>query len=579
MRYQVLRYFLTPYKWVYGGILVVMLCASILESLSLAAFFPVFSSIVGHSAHGGEGVLRLMTDAVMLLPFSDPIVAASLFLIGLYLLKAVFIVLREGLTANASGRVLQDVKNRMMQKYAGAHYQFFLDSKQGDLIYNTLSAPHKVALMLLRVPQMLAEFLKILAISFVLVFVSPFVTFTLMLLALGYYVAVHYLSARVSYHLGKGRATASAEQTVIANEFLTGIRHIITFRTAKEWLERFKRETEMFSRLYAKDLLWLAIPKNLMEFSAVALMLGFLLFLRLLGGEGFTPVLPKLGVFAIALVQLLPAITNFGRMRMELVGTLPEAELVYLSLTQPMPRLKDGTQVLKSFEKAIVFENASFAYETRDILLDSVNLTIEKGKVTAIVGSSGAGKTTLINLILGFYETSGGRVTIDGLPLQEYKLETWLSKIGFVSQDPFIYHSTVANNILFGRNGHSMDSVLRAARIANAHGFITELPQGYDTIVGDRGMKLSGGQQQRIAIARAILDDPELLMLDEATSSLDSVSERVVQEAIDNVAKDRTVLIIAHRLSTIRYADKIIVLDKGQVVEEGSHRELISICL
>jgi len=206
-----------------------------------------------------------------------------------------------------------------------------------------------------------------------------------------------------------------------------------------------------------------------------------------------------------------------------------------------------------------------------------VNLTIEKGKVTAIVGSSGAGKTTLINLILGFYETSGGRVTIDGLPLQEYKLETWLSKIGFVSQDPFIYHSTVANNILFGRNGHSMDSVLRAARIANAHGFITELPQGYDTIVGDRGMKLSGGQQQRIAIARAILDDPELLMLDEATSSLDSVSERVVQEAIDNVAKDRTVLIIAHRLSTIRYADKIIVLDKGQVVEEGSHRELISI--
>ena len=575
MRYQVLFYFLRPYRYLYGGILVVMLCASVLESLSLAAFFPVFSSVVGESGQEVGGILRFIMEAVKLMPFSDPIVAAAVFLAGLYGLKAVFTVLREGLVANASGRVLYDTKNRMMERYADTHYQFFLKSKQGSLIYNSLSAPHKVALLLLRVPQMSAELLKILAIIFVLVFVSPFVTLALILLGVGYYLAVHYLSSKVSYHLGKGRATASAEQTVITSEFLTGIRHIVTFGAAKEWLERFRRENRTFSQLYAKDLLWLAVPKSLMEFSAVAVLLGLLLFLQLLGSQSLAATLPQLGVFAIALVQILPAITSFGRMRMELLGTLPEAELVYQSLTGPMPRRKDGTEVLQSFERAIVFENVSFAYEERDILLNGVNLTIEKGKVTAIVGSSGVGKTTLINLILGLFEPLSGGITIDGVLLQEYKLQSWLSKIGFVSQDPFIYHSSVADNIFFGRNGHSIESVIKAAKIANAHGFISELPDAYDTIVGERGMKLSGGQQQRIAIARAILDDPEVLILDEATSSLDSISEKLVQEAIDNVSRNRTVVIIAHRFSTIRYADKIVVLHEGRVVEEGSHQELM----
>ncbi len=575
MQYQVLFYFLRPYKYVYGGILVVMLCASILESLSLAAFFPMFSSVLGESGQGVGGFLGFITSAVKIVPFSDPIVAASVFLMGLYGLKAIFITVREGLIANASGKVLYDIKNRMMQEYTHADYQFFLDSKHGDMIYTTLSAPHKVALLLLRVPQMAAELLKILAITFVLVFVSPFVTLALALLGVGYYLAVHYLSARVSYHLGKGRATAAAEQTVIASEFLSGIRHIITFRSIRGWLERFERENQTFSRLYSKDLIWLAIPKSLMELSAVVLLLGLLVFLRVVNPLSFTASLPSIGVFAMALVQLLPAITSFGRMRMELLGVLPDAELVYHSLIGSVPRRPDGTKALRSFEKAIVFKNVSFAHKGNDVLLKNLNLTFEKGKVTAIVGPSGAGKTTLINLILGLFEPTEGRIIIDGKPFQEYELETWLNKIGFVSQDPFIYHSSVAENILFGRNGHSMESVIKAAIMANAHGFISEMPERYETIVGDRGMKLSGGQQQRIAIARAILDEPEVLILDEATSSLDSASEKLVQEAINNVTRERTVLIIAHRLSTIRYSDKIIVLDDGHIIEEGTHQELM----
>jgi ABC-type multidrug transport system fused ATPase/permease subunit len=283
-----------------------------------------------------------------------------------------------------------------------------------------------------------------------------------------------------------------------------------------------------------------------------------------------------MGVFAVALMRLLPALLSLGATRMGFMSNLPGVEQTYRAITSPLPQRSDGNLALESFERAIVFENVSFAHKRRETLLQDMDLTFEKGQVTAIAGPSGAGKTTIINLILGLFQPTKGKITVDGIPLQDIKQETWLSKIGFVSQDPFTYHTTIAENILFGRNEHSRESVIQAAKIANAHGFISELPQGYDTVVGDRGMTLSGGQQQRLAIARAMLGSPEILIFDEATSSLDSLSETLVQEAIDSVSIDRTVIIIAHRFSTIEHADKIIVLDNGRVVEQGPHQELLS---
>jgi len=241
-----------------------------------------------------------------------------------------------------------------------------------------------------------------------------------------------------------------------------------------------------------------------------------------------------------------------------------------------VPRRHEGDREMDSFQESIAFKAVSFAYPNREPLFKDVSLEFEKGKVTAIVGASGSGKTTIVNLILGLFEPTRGSITIDGMSLKEFKQESWLGKIGFVSQEPFTFHSTIADNIRFGRNGHSTESLVEAAKIANAHGFISELPQGYDTEVGERGMKLSGGQQQRLAIARAVLAGPEILVFDEATSSLDSISEKLVQEAIDKVSSNRTAIIIAHRLSTVRNADKIIVLAGGEMVEEGTHQELLS---
>ena len=574
MRLRVIGYFLAQYKFLYGTILVLTLFASVLESLSLAAFLPLFSTLLDDSEREG-GILGIMDSMLELLPFSDRIVSACVLIICIFLLKTVFTLAREALIAYSSGRVLYDVKNRTLGRYANAHYEFILDNKQGTLIYNTLQAPQYVAHLLLIIAKINAEFLKVVAVLVVLGFISLYATLALIGLGVVYFLGIHYISNRVTYTLGQGRANAGTELTVIANEFLNGIRQITIFDTARSWLSRFDGHNRTYSEVHAKNLVWLTIPKSLMELTAIVLMMGFLLILWFFSQDTFTSTLPKLGVFAIAMVQLLPALTAIGRMRMEMMGDLPDVELSYHSLVDPVPRTKDGSKVLASFDQAIMFEDVSFAYKGRDSLLDHVNMTFEKGKVTAIVGPSGGGKTTLINLILGLFEPTEGFISVDGLPLRQYKAESWLSKIGFVSQDSFIYNSTVAENIDFGRNGHSTESIINAARIANAHGFISELPQGYDTIVGDRGMKLSGGQQQRIAIARAILNQPEILIFDEATSSLDSVSEKLVQQAIDNVARERTVIIIAHRLSTVRGANKIIVLDEGRVIEQGSHAELL----
>jgi ABC-type multidrug transport system fused ATPase/permease subunit len=575
MRYQVLLEFFKPYKLRYAIILVLTLVSSVLASLSLAAFFPLFSSILGESASDQGSILSFITDLSDFMPFSDPTVAAAALLVALFLAKNAANMMREAVIAYASGKVLFDAKDKILSRYAGARYQFFLDTNHGSLIYNGLVATHTLANLLLAVPNMVADLAKILAIVVILAFISPLAAVALGILGISYFGIAHLLSIKVSYQVGKGKTEAYSEQTTVTNEFLNGIRQIMIFRTSQRWLSRFRVENRKHSSLFIKESVWLAVPKNLLEFTAIVVMLGFVLVLKSTSPDTFATALPILGVYAMALIQLLPAIASVGRTRMQVMASMADAELVHHSMVGPIPQYTDGDKAMESFERSVSFEDLTFAHKGREPLLQGVDLTFEKGKVTALVGPSGAGKTTIINLILGLFEPSGGRVTIDDLSLQDYQIKTWLGRIGFVSQEPFIFHASIAENIAFSRSGYSRECIIKAAEIANAHGFIAEFPEGYDTVVGEHGMKLSGGQQQRVAIARAVLDEPEVLIFDEATSSLDSISERLVQEAIETASKDRTVIMIAHRLSTIRHADKIIVLDQGRVAEQGTHQELL----
>ena len=235
-----------------------------------------------------------------------------------------------------------------------------------------------------------------------------------------------------------------------------------------------------------------------------------------------------------------------------------------------------GRLELPRIAQSVTFDDVTFHYESQSVpALNDINLTIRAGEMVALVGSSGSGKTTLVNLIPRFYEPTAGRILIDGVDIQSYTLRSLRSQIGMVSQDVVLFDDSIRNNIAFGREDATDEDIIQAARLAYAHDFVERLPQGYETVVGEKGVKLSGGERQRVAIARAILRDPPLLILDEATSALDTESERVVQLALANLMKNRTTVVIAHRLSTIQQADRIMVLARGSIVEVGTHDELL----
>jgi subfamily B ATP-binding cassette protein MsbA len=238
---------------------------------------------------------------------------------------------------------------------------------------------------------------------------------------------------------------------------------------------------------------------------------------------------------------------------------------------------KPGARRLKGFGQTIVFDSVTFRYPTapNGFLLDRIQLEVRAGEIVALVGPSGAGKTTLANLVPRFYDVTGGAVLVDGTDVRDLELASLRGNIGIVSQDPFLFNDTVANNIRYGRPQAREEEVQAAARNAMAEEFILQLPEGFDTVVGERGVKLSGGQRQRLAIARALLKNAPILILDEATSHLDTESERLVQHALANLMAGRTVVVIAHRLSTVRRADKIVVLDQGRIAEIGTHEELV----
>jgi len=575
MQYRPVLYFFGQFKLIYGAIVVLIFVGAALESISVAAFFPVIASVISDSPNDTTGILGFARDVVDALPFSDPVIGASFLLIGACVAKGLTILMRDGLINYGGAKVTYKVKKEVMDRYAGANYQFFLDNKQGDLIFNSTHAPIAVGTLLTLGPQMLALFGKLISLGVLLVLVFPLAALGFAILGITYYICVHFLSIKLSWRYSQNTVQAHSEQTVVVNEFVSGIHQVLIFNAARHWLRRFDRENKKWSDNRAKHLNVMVIPRPVMEVLAISLLLGVVLVLRETASGNVAEIIPTIGVLAVAMAQILPAVTSFGQFRMQFVSAMPTVDLAYRAIKDPVPTPPDGAHTLESFQREISFDHLSFTHKGRLPLINDISVTFPRGEATAIVGASGSGKSTFINLILGIFQPTEGKITVDGIPLSDIKIESWLDKIGTVSQDTFIYHSTIEENIRFGREEYSRELVVQAAEIANAHGFITEFPEGYDTIVGDQGMKLSGGQQQRLAIARAMLSSPEILILDEATSSLDSISEKQVQEAIDNVAQNRTVIIVAHRLSTVMNADNIIVLDDGAVVEQGTHEELL----
>ncbi len=378
----------------------------------------------------------------------------------------------------------------------------------------------------------------------------------------------------------KALSAANLENTVTLNaqtqDVLGGLRLVRSFG-AENWAKgTINGLVDRTMDLVRRGLVWQSVISPMVDTVAMVTVAMGLVAMSLVLGERMADVMPSLLLLMFVLVRLMPRISQLNSLRGTLHGLWPSIRFTVDFLDQPAStRHGSGRQPIGRFKGRIQFRNVSKTYVPgeRPAIVD-LDLTIERGQTVAFVGQSGAGKSTVIDLLLGLREPSAGEILIDGKPLSDIDKDAWRRLLGVVDQDPFLFHTTIRDNIAFIREDASDADVVAAARVAHAHEFIERLAQGYDTVVGDRGYRLSGGQRQRIALARALLRDPEILILDEATSDLDSLSEHFIQDALEAFGSRRTVILVAHRLSTVRKADVIFVLHEGRLVERGTHDQL-----
>ena len=384
--------------------------------------------------------------------------------------------------------------------------------------------------------------------------------------------------------IGKSLKKDSKEgQTRLANiianieETISGLRIIKAFNAINYTNEKFEEQNEGYSKLlrFVHRKRDLSSPMSeLLSAIVISVVLWFGSTLILSGNTTITAA--NFIVYIIVFSQIIPPAKSFSHGFYNLQKGMASAERVFEILdADELIYQKDNAKNITEFKDSIKYNNVYFRYGKDDVLKD-VNLSIDKGKMIALVGESGGGKSTMVDLLSRFYDVCDGSITIDGVDIRDYKINDLRALMGIVSQESILFNDTVHNNIAFGMHNATREEVIEAAKVANAHEFIMNLENGYDTCIGDRGMNLSGGQRQRLSIARAVLKNPPILILDEATSSLDTESEKLVQDALAKVMSNRTSIVIAHRLSTIQDADEIVVLAKGHIVEQGKHDELIA---
>lgn len=480
----------------------------------------------------------------------------------------------------AASRLKVDVtKNMRMDIFDNVsklHIGFFSDQRKGDLISRFTNDVMEVENSVVNsLKYVLKEPVTIIVYFGVLFFISPQLTiFTLIVLPL-----TGGVLAEIIKRLKK-KAKQSQEAlgriVNILDETFGGMRVVKAFNARKFILKKIEQETSYHRKVN------LSIARKNELASPVSETLGVIIVAVILfyGGSlvlsNNSSLAPEefivfVGIFA-SVIQ--PAKNFSNGITSVQKGTVSAQRIFDLIDITPAIQNKPDAKPVHDFKDSIEFENVSFAYE-KDFVLKNINLKVEKGRTIALVGPSGGGKSTLADLVPRFYDPTSGEVLLDGVSLKDCDLESLRRLIGVVTQESILFNDTIFNNIAFGMENVGEESVIHAAKIANAHDFIMETENGYQTVIGERGSKLSGGQRQRLSIARAVLKNPPILILDEATSALDSESERLVQDALTNLMKNRTSVVIAHRLSTIQHADEIIVLQNGHIIERGRHDELI----
>jgi subfamily B ATP-binding cassette protein MsbA len=473
--------------------------------------------------------------------------------------------------------VVRDIRNNIYKKLLELPLSFYSEMKKGDIMSRISTDVQEIESSIVSSLEMLfREPITIIVYMTSLLIISPKLTlFVLILLPIGGLI-IGKLGTNLKKTSLKGQRRLGALLSIL-EETLSGLRVIKAFNSEKRMSERFENVNKSFTHLIIKMNRRRFLASPVSEFSGTIIMIIVMWYggSLVLNGNGELLSQALIG-YIIIFSQIISPAKSFSSAYYNIQKGLASAERVdeLLLVKSSITDIENPIEI-HDFNKSIEFKNVSFKYD-KDLVLKNISFKIEKGKTVAIVGQSGSGKSTIADLIPRFYDVIDGEILIDGISIKNYKIHDLRQLIGYVSQEAILFNDSLYNNIAFGIENNDIEKVTTAAKIANAHEFIENTKNKYYSNVGDRGSKLSGGERQRISIARAVMKNPPILILDEATSSLDTESERLVQDALINLMKNRTSIVIAHRLSTIHHADEIIVIHEGEIVERGTHSELVT---
>ncbi len=572
-----------PYWGLLALGLVVTFLASVLDGFVLVVLIPLLKNLFGTAGelHTGSTQLEAIVDRVVqpLVAGLSPSEAAGrlvvVLVIGL-LFKNSLSYLASQITVRAQEGLVHDLRTRLFDHLLTLDLGFFQRTRAGQVIAAMMTEVDQTKTV---ITASLVSLFQNLVVVIVTLAVLSQISMRLTLFTLAFVPLLVMLLQRLVRSLrrhARARSKERGEVTATITERLSAIRLIRSYGEEERESAGFDSQTNRYRKQVIRTQRFSSLTSPVTEVFS-----GFLVILiiwaatqpGLLGLEA--PLAPAtIIVFLMAALRLTSPLKTISSFPAVASVALASAERIFQVLDEPPTELDQPGEGDARFEREIVFDRVSFRYGDGPPVLSDVSFTIPKGKVVALVGPSGAGKTTLADLLPRFHDPTSGRVLLDDVPLTRIRRRSLRAMLGVVSQDTVLLNNTVFANIAYGSPGATLARVEAAAEAANAAGFIRQLPNGYDTVLGERGTRLSGGQRQRIAIARALLRDPPILILDEATSALDTESERLVQQAIDRLMRERTVLVIAHRLATVRDADEIVVLEQGRVVQRGPHEEL-----
>ncbi len=585
--YRRLLPFLKPHVWRLVGAMLTNVGAALLDAFSVALLIPFLNTLFNRPAldiKAGwvSGLLHATVGQLMVSGDKMTSLRNVILVVMLVVIAKNFLVWLSGqFGAELQEFVTRDLRNTVYKHLTRLPLTYFTKTKSGQIISRVLNDTFETRLVL---TQIVTQSLQAIALVGATIAFLFDISWQLSVMALGVVPILSLVLQPLLKRLRRGnrrRGNQHGEMASVLQETVSGIRLVKSFGAEQFEDQRFTAASDTYARTSVRitQLSFLAPPVTEVVGMLIAVSILWVGARQVLVAGSLTGA--DLITFLVFVLRMLQPLKQLTAVRTTAQSSLASAERLFDILDTPSEQESDrGTESIDAFRRDVEFDHVGFKYEGTDghheaAVLKDVSFRAARGDVIALVGASGAGKTTLVDLIPRFYEPTSGRISIDGVDTRTLRLDSLRALIGMVSQDTVLFHDTVRNNLAYGSAQKYSDAEIEtAARAANAHEFINALPDGYATILGERGTRLSGGQRQRIAIARALLLDPPILILDEATSALDTESERLVQSAIDRLLEGRTVFVIAHRLSTVRHATQILVLDQGRIVERGTHDEL-----